>query len=132
MTKEFFDDPRRGYGPSIGTVFSKLKNSGFNDIYGPAKEQFKGQGSCGNGSAMRISPVGLFGYKDGDALVKVYRYQNVSVMVVNDSDTSFSITCLHYNKTIWVMIHIIVVVHYDYVIMMLSYGKFILQFWDVS
>ena len=71
MTKEFFDDPRRGYGPSIGTVFSKLKNSGFVDIYGPAKEQFKGQGSCGNGSAMRISPVGLFGYKDEDTLVKV-------------------------------------------------------------
>ena len=71
MTKEFFDDPRRGYGPSIGTVFSKLKNSGFADVYGPAKEQFKGQGSCGNGSAMRISPVGLFGYKNEETLVEV-------------------------------------------------------------
>ena len=74
MTKEFFDDPRRGYGPSIGTVFSKLKNSGFSNVYGPAKEQFKGQGSCGNGSAMRISPVGLFGFKDDETLVKVCRY----------------------------------------------------------
>ena len=71
MVKEFFDDPRRGYGPSIGTVFSKLKNRGFSDIYEPAKEQFKGQGSYGNGSAMRISPIGLLGYKNSDALVKV-------------------------------------------------------------
>lgn len=71
MTKEFFDDPRRGYGPSIGTVFSKLKNSDFKDIHRPAKEQFKGEGSCGNGSAMRISPVGLFGYKNNDTLIKV-------------------------------------------------------------
>lgn len=72
MTKEFFDDPRRGYGPSIGTVFSKMRNKEFTDLYDPAKEQFKGQGSCGNGSAMRISPVGLFGYKNDDILVKVY------------------------------------------------------------
>ena len=71
MTKEFFDDPRRGYGPSIGTVFAKIRNEEFDDIYDPAKAQFKGQGSCGNGSAMRISPVGLFGYKDEDTLVKV-------------------------------------------------------------
>lgn len=80
MTKEFFDDPRRGYGPSIGTVFSKLKNSGFAEVYGPAKEQFKGQGSCGNGSAMRISPVGLFGYKDEETLIKVYNYVGTKLL----------------------------------------------------
>ena len=84
MTKEFFDDPRRGYGPSIGTVFSKLKNGGFTDIFGPAKEQFKGQGSCGNGSAMRISPAGLLGYKSTDTLVKVCQHSNDSVVIISN------------------------------------------------
>ena len=85
MTKEFFDDPRRGYGPSIGTVFSKMKNNGFTDIHGPAKGQFKGQGSCGNGSAMRISPVGLFGYKSEETLVKVSQELKIYHNNFNDS-----------------------------------------------
>lgn len=71
FTKEFFDDPRRGYGASIGTCFSKLKNNNFEDVYQPAKEQFKGQGSCGNGAAMRISPGALVGYSDDKKLVEV-------------------------------------------------------------
>ena len=71
FTKEFFDDPHRGYGASIGTCFSKLKNNNFEDVYQPAKEQFKGQGSCGNGGAMRISPGALFGYSDDKKLIEV-------------------------------------------------------------
>ena len=71
MTNEYFSDPRRGYGPRIGTVFSKLKNSNFSDSHAPAKEQFKGEGSCGNGAAMRISPGAVIGYNDDETLVDV-------------------------------------------------------------
>ena len=71
MTEVFFADARRGYGNSISTVFCKLKETNYKDVYQPASQQFKGQGSCGNGSAMRISPVSLFGYNDDRLLTEV-------------------------------------------------------------
>ena len=67
----YYDDPRRGYGQSVSTVFYKLKRSKYSDVFAPAKEQFKGEGSCGNGSAMRISPAALFGFNEDKVLVEV-------------------------------------------------------------
>ncbi len=52
-------------------IFYKLKNHDLEDVFAPAREQFDGQGSCGNGSAMRVAPAALLGFKDDDCLVKV-------------------------------------------------------------
>lgn len=61
---DFFSHPGRGYGENVIDVFRKLRNSKFSDIWKPAREQFNGSGSLGNGGAMRISPVPLFYYSD--------------------------------------------------------------------
>lgn len=71
MTEVYYDDPRRGYGPSVSTVFYKLRNNKYSDVFAPAMEQFEGEGSCGNGSAMRISPAALFGFKEDKILSEV-------------------------------------------------------------
>ncbi|RWS00714.1 Poly(ADP-ribose) glycohydrolase ARH3-like protein [Dinothrombium tinctorium] len=62
FTFEYEQQPKRGYGANVVDVFSALKLTDFEDPFAPAKAQFKGLGSYGNGSAMRISPVALFGY----------------------------------------------------------------------
>jgi hypothetical protein len=62
--KEYFSDPSRGYGRHIRDVFHKLRARKFKDPFGPAKEQFDGSGSCGNGGAMRVAPQTLFCLSD--------------------------------------------------------------------
>ena len=44
------------------TVLRALGNPSLGDIYQPAKDQFDGSGSYGNGGGMRIAPLGLFCY----------------------------------------------------------------------
>ena len=61
FTKEYFKSPRRGYGNTVIDIFSEWNESGLDDVYGPATRQFNGTGSLGNGAAMRIAPVALFG-----------------------------------------------------------------------
>ena len=60
FVKEYFSEPRRGYGQNVIEVFSKLRGNKFEDIYKPAQEQFSGMGSFGNGGAMRVSPLALY------------------------------------------------------------------------
>ncbi|KAL4231464.1 ADP-ribose glycohydrolase ARH3 [Mactra antiquata] len=60
FTEEYLREPGRGYGGSVATVFRSLADTNYADIYGPARAQFDGQGSYGNGGAMRISPAGVF------------------------------------------------------------------------
>lgn len=60
FVEEFFRDPHRGYGAAVGTVFERLRDENPDDVTLPARSQFDGQGSYGNGAAMRISPVALF------------------------------------------------------------------------
>lgn len=62
FASEFFKEPYRGYGGSVCAVFHKLKQSECSDPFRPAAEQFDGQGSYGNGGAMRIAPAALYGY----------------------------------------------------------------------
>lgn len=50
-------------------VFQKLRGNKFADIVSPAKEQFNGQGSWGNGGAMRVAPIALFSYQNYDKLL---------------------------------------------------------------
>lgn len=42
FVKEYFTDPRRGYGGAVINVFGKLRKSKFADLLLPAKEQFGG------------------------------------------------------------------------------------------
>lgn len=60
FVEEFFREPGRGYGAAVGTVFERLRDENPDDVTLPARSQFDGQGSYGNGAAMRISPVALF------------------------------------------------------------------------
>lgn len=70
FVKEYFSEPNRGYGANVVEVFQKLRNNKFSDIYKPAKEQFGGSGSYGNGAAMRIAPIALYFYNDEKAMLQ--------------------------------------------------------------
>ena len=60
-------DPNRGYGPGAATVLGEI-NAGrsWRDAAG---RLFDGQGSLGNGSAMRVPPVGAFFAEDYECVV---------------------------------------------------------------
>lgn len=73
FVKTYYKEPNRGYGPGVVTVFQKLRGNKFTDLITPAREQFNGQGSWGNGSAMRIAPVALFSYADYEKLLEMSR-----------------------------------------------------------
>ncbi|XP_043284797.1 ADP-ribose glycohydrolase ARH3-like [Venturia canescens] len=73
FVKNYYQEPNRGYGPSVINVFHKLRGNKFSDILTPAKEQFSGEGSLGNGGAMRVAPIALFYHNDYDQLVKATR-----------------------------------------------------------
>ncbi|KRT78124.1 hypothetical protein AMK59_7990 [Oryctes borbonicus] len=70
FVKEYFSEPRRGYGQGVTEVFHKLRNSKFQDVYGPAREQFNGTGSYGNGGAMRMCPIPLFFHNNYEAMIE--------------------------------------------------------------
>ncbi|XP_065207065.1 ADP-ribosylhydrolase ARH3-like isoform X2 [Planococcus citri] len=67
---EYYKDPRRNYGANVVDVFHKL-NLNLEDVWKPAKEQFGGTGSYGNGGAMRIAPVPLFAFKDYSSMLEI-------------------------------------------------------------
>ena len=59
-------DLKRGYGPgSSGALKRIMAGESWAEA---SKKLFGGEGSYGNGAAMRIAPVGLFYYDDTDAL----------------------------------------------------------------
>ncbi|MFX0125781.1 MAG: ADP-ribosylglycohydrolase family protein [Candidatus Hodarchaeota archaeon] len=62
-------DHTRGYGPSTISVLMKIKDGDPWDK--PAKEAFYGEGSLGNGAAMRICPIGLLYHNDQKKLIEV-------------------------------------------------------------
>eukprot|EP00095_Tigriopus_kingsejongensis_P002495 snap_masked-scaffold64_size435223-processed-gene-2.12 protein:Tk02495 transcript:snap_masked-scaffold64_size435223-processed-gene-2.12-mRNA-1 annotation:"poly(adp-ribose) glycohydrolase arh3" len=70
FVREYKSEPGRGYGESVAQVFEKLEARQCEDPFGPAREQFGGLGSYGNGAAMRIHPVALFchGQSQGELL----------------------------------------------------------------
>ena len=73
--KEYFNDPKDGvglgYGAHVVDVFYKLQAQKFEDPFGPAKEQFNGSGSYGNGGAMRVAPLALFCHSDYKELISL-------------------------------------------------------------
>jgi poly(ADP-ribose) glycohydrolase ARH3 len=66
FTLEYFKQPKRGYGSNVVDVFANLKIINYDRPYEPARIQFAGNGSYGNGGAMRISPIALFGFHLSD------------------------------------------------------------------
>ncbi|XP_069827760.1 ADP-ribosylhydrolase ARH3 isoform X2 [Dendropsophus ebraccatus] len=59
FTTEYFRDPDRGYGMGVVHVFEKLQSGEYHSVFTPAKEQFNGKGSYGNGAAMRVVGIPL-------------------------------------------------------------------------
>ncbi|XP_064466133.1 ADP-ribosylhydrolase ARH3-like isoform X2 [Ornithodoros turicata] len=77
FTTEYFNNQEcfNEYGNAVRDVFRKLKNSNYHDPYKPAKEQFGGRGSYGNGASMRVAPVALLYKSDIAKLIQVARSQ---------------------------------------------------------
>lgn len=73
FTEQYFLNPHRGYGANIVDVFRKLRESKYTDVYKPAKEQFAGSGSYGNGGAMRIAPIALYFHNSEKAMIDAAR-----------------------------------------------------------
>ncbi|XP_041369976.1 ADP-ribose glycohydrolase ARH3-like [Gigantopelta aegis] len=64
FSDEYYAEPDRGYGGNVVKVFSALANPNLTDVLQPAREQFDGSGSYGNGGCMRIAPAALFAFSD--------------------------------------------------------------------
>jgi poly(ADP-ribose) glycohydrolase ARH3 len=75
FVETYFRESWRGYGGAVVTVFDRLRTETLEDVTLPAREQFDGSGSYGNGAAMRVSPLALFYHNDLDELKKVSLYQ---------------------------------------------------------
>ncbi|KFD66401.1 hypothetical protein M514_05792 [Trichuris suis] len=76
----FFKDTNRGYGSAVCQVFSKIRSGDYDNVYQPAKEQFQGTGSHGNGGAMRVAPVALFYGNDPATAFKRGAVQNGRIL----------------------------------------------------
>ncbi|TRY55400.1 hypothetical protein DNTS_034416 [Danionella cerebrum] len=59
FAKEFKNQPNRGYGSGVVQVLRKLASPTLMDVFQPARAQFSGRGSFGNGGAMRAAPFAL-------------------------------------------------------------------------
>lgn len=71
FVREYVQQSRRGYGANTSQVLQKLRASRFAEVYTPAREQYGGMGSFGNGGAIRIGPVALYchEHKDGQQMM---------------------------------------------------------------
>jgi len=67
--RNFLREPWRGYASGPPTVFSMVERYGVT-YREAARLLFGGEGSLGNGAAMRIAPVGLFFYESPDLYEK--------------------------------------------------------------
>lgn len=69
LAKSFFDhyNPSRGYGPAMHRLMLQIGQG--SDWRSAATNLFEGQGSYGNGAAMRVAPVGAFFAEDLDQVV---------------------------------------------------------------
>ena len=73
----FNREPWRGYASGPPTVFSRVETQGVS--YAEAAQRlFRGQGSFGNGAAMRIAPVGLFFHDAPDLYDEVHQSASVT------------------------------------------------------
>jgi len=73
--RRFLADPNRGYGPAMHSLLPDLATNPHR-WHQLAPQLFKGLGSFGNGSAMRVTPVGAYFADDLDAVVKQAEYSS--------------------------------------------------------
>jgi len=73
--KNYDAEPWRGYGPGPPRIFKMIKSGLSRKV---AAEKIYPGGSYGNGSAMRIAPIGLFYYDDLGELKKI-AYQSSQI-----------------------------------------------------
>nr|XP_005492406.2 poly(ADP-ribose) glycohydrolase ARH3 [Zonotrichia albicollis] len=59
FAEEYKKEPNRGYGMAVVNVFKKLLSPKCSDVFEPARAQFNGKGSYGNGGAMRVASIPL-------------------------------------------------------------------------
>ncbi len=72
FVRNYEREPWRGYGPGPPRVFRMIKAG---DSWDKASQKVYPGGSFGNGSAMRIAPVGVF-YHNDPAMLKEVAYQS--------------------------------------------------------
>jgi ADP-ribosylglycohydrolase len=63
-------DPERGYGPAMNALLMRLYTIGAENWFEEAQELFNGEGSFGNGAAMRVAPVGAYFAHNLDLVVE--------------------------------------------------------------
>lgn len=71
LAKRYWWDPRRGYGGGAHRLFETIADGTPWRV--AATELFGGQGSFGNGGAMRVAPLGAYFADDLDAAVEMAR-----------------------------------------------------------
>ncbi|KAL1123374.1 hypothetical protein AAG570_002459 [Ranatra chinensis] len=69
FVEEYYRNPKRGYGANVVSIFGKLRSTDLKDVWQPAREQFSGRGSYGNGGAMRVSPIALYCHKNYQQMI---------------------------------------------------------------
>lgn len=70
FTERYWHQPNRGYGGAMHSLLPRLYREGWRVA---AQNLFNGQGSFGNGSAMRVPPLGAYFADDLDLLVEQAR-----------------------------------------------------------
>jgi poly(ADP-ribose) glycohydrolase ARH3 len=68
---QFFAEPWRGYGGGPPQIFDRIRAGEPWDR--PARALFGGSGSYGNGAAMRVAPVAVFGHPDTERVADLAR-----------------------------------------------------------
>ncbi|XP_051843642.1 ADP-ribosylhydrolase ARH3 isoform X3 [Antechinus flavipes] len=86
FAQEYKKDPDRGYGAAVITVFKKLLNPKCMDVFEPARAQFNGKGSYGNGGAMRVAGISLAYSNTQD----VQKFARLSAQLTHASSLGFN------------------------------------------
>lgn len=81
FAKEYSASPSRGYGSGVIQVLKKLASPQLSDVYQPARDQFNGRGSFGNGGAMRAVPFAL-AFPDVADVKKVKHKKKITAMTI--------------------------------------------------
>ncbi|XP_074547389.1 ADP-ribosylhydrolase ARH3 [Halichoeres trimaculatus] len=86
FAKEYSASPGRGYGNGVIQVLKKLSSPQLTDVYQPARDQFNGRGSFGNGGAMRAAPFAL-AFPD---LVDIKRFTHLGAMLTHSCSLGYN------------------------------------------
>lgn len=86
FAKEYSSSPGRGYGSGVIQVLKKLASPQLIDVYQPARDQFNGRGSFGNGGAMRAAPFAL-AFPD---LTNVKRFARLGAMLTHSCSLGYN------------------------------------------